>query len=123
MGNTNASHTDIIKIDTKLNELFLVILDYLIIKKELTNEILTKNFMKGYKSEKCTLDEEECKKGISFKKEARDLIINKTGKKVCSHIIQLIQDFIHDLHSADSETKNLYIYLFCSERRKESRNS
>ena len=97
MGNTNASsHTDIIKIDTKLNELFLVILDYLIIKKELTNEILTKNFMKGYKSEKCTLDEEECKKGISFKKEARDLIINKTGKKRQQSVNNVLKYFGHD---------------------------
>ena len=84
MGNTETKTLTVkesYEIKKKLIELYSVVLEYLIIKKSLTNDIKTDSFMKGYKSENCEDfdDKEECESGIDYKKDAKKLIQTKTG--------------------------------------------
>jgi len=100
MGNTNASFKQSynLKIQNKLDELYSVALDYLIMKNSLTNQIKTQSFMKGYKNERCTSDDdkEECKEGINYKKDATALIKTKTGKSRKQVINNALKYFGYD---------------------------
>ena len=109
MGNTNASFKQSynLKIQNKLDELYSVALDYLIMKNSLTNQIKTQSFMKGYKNERCTSDDdkEECKEGIKYKKDATALIKTKTGnsrKQVLNNALKYFgYDTTHEFDRSD----------------------
>ena len=67
-------------------------------KNSLTNQIKTQSFMKGYKNERCTSedDKEECEKGIKYKKDATALIKTKTGKSRKQAINDALKYFGYD---------------------------
>ena len=101
MGNTETKTLTVKEsdeINKKLEKLYSVVLEYLIIKKSLTNDIKTQSFMKGYKNERCTRedDKEECEKGITYKEDATALIKTKTGKQRKQAVNNFLKYFGHD---------------------------
>ena len=94
MGNSPRLVKDDFLIQNKINELYSVALDYLIVP----DQIKTESFMKGYKNEKCTIDDdkEECEKGITYKKNATNLIKTKTGELRQQLVNNTLEYFGHD---------------------------